>query len=81
MKICIVEWKDSRSFGGWRFRGDIINETPCSVVSIGVLIASRPAEIVLAAHSADKDVDGVMIIPRICVKRIRQLHIKGRGIE
>ena len=76
MKIYIVEWKDSASFSGWRDREEVKEKHVCPICSVGIILAERPAEIVLVSHLAGADVEGTMVIPKACITRIHQLKVR-----
>jgi len=73
-KLVAVEWVDSNVRTGWSSPDRAPSVTPC--VSVGWIVGKSKAAISVAPHmSVDEspEANGIMTIPRACVKRIREI--------
>ena len=76
MKIVLIEWEDSSSYGGWhRVMPELDSISNC--ISIGILCQDSPKYVVLSQSKSDSGNYGDTIsIPKSCIKRIRYLKVK-----
>ena len=76
LPLIIVEWDDVSSFGGWKTRGESLNEEkPFKARMVGWEIARNKNYITVAtAFADDDDCNGRRCIPRGCITSIRRLE-------
>ena len=71
MKIVEVHWVDSASVGGWT------NDPECTCIAcktVGYLIKKDRDEVVVAQCTSDEMLyDNKFVIPRGCIKSIREI--------
>lgn len=76
MKAVIVEWDDSSSYSPWHNDSDL--DIPAKCFSVGVICKDEDRYISVAqSKSSEGNYGDVITIPRGCIKRVRQLRIKG----
>lgn len=76
MKILLIEWVDSSVTGGWRNKREI-RAKPASCYSVGMaLIANEEVITLVLSGSGDDEYADTMTIPKVAIKRIRELKVK-----
>jgi hypothetical protein len=70
MKIVQVEWIDSKMYFEQVSEGGI--EAPCIVTSVGYLVKDDPDWIAIARESIDGEWRGVIAIPMVAIKWIKE---------
>lgn len=81
-RIVFIEWEDSRgSSGGWQWASGLIRNNYCRCHSIGFVVGETDESITLASNIADMkeddiQVNGIMVIPKCCIKTMRDIKVK-----
>lgn len=72
-----VEWEDSVAKGGWHDLNQLARASPVIIVSVGFELPSSTNYVLLAKSKCTGDeigdVGDVLKIPRVLVRRVRQL--------
>jgi len=78
MKLVLVEFYDSKfiAIGGWYCKEHIKSEKLSNAWGVGVILEETDREIKLLPLSCEGDWAQGICIPKVVVKRIRQLKIK-----
>jgi hypothetical protein len=76
MRIVLIEWEDSCSYGGWHLLSDETDNISCCI-TIGLLCKENDDSITIApSRSENIRYSEAITIPRSCVTRIRYLKVK-----
>ena len=74
MKIVEVTWVDSRmSEKSWHCEDEAKCWEVSNCRSVGFLLADDEEKIVLAMCWGDANVNGVLAIPKVCIKNVKEL--------
>ena len=76
MRLILVEWVDSATYGGWHHitKGDCIS----NCITIGILHNETDKQITIVQSKSDTGNYAESIsIPKVSIKRIRELRVHG----
>jgi hypothetical protein len=65
-RVAVVRWIDPHSVDEWTTIEEI-DQTPCVVESIGILLKENDSVIVLTLNKSDDTASCTMIIPKRCI--------------
>jgi hypothetical protein len=71
MKLVLIDWIDSCCYHGWQGKDGEHDVSSCQTA--GFLIEKNKVMVKVAHGWSGSDVDNVMCIPRVCVKKITYL--------
>lgn len=74
MKLVLVEWVDSGSNSDWQTKNDDMELAHCT--SVGILRKETPELIELCLCLSGDLKSSCMVMPQVCIKRIRKLGVK-----
>ena len=77
MRLALVEWGDTRFITcGWFSKDDAFNCDIARCVSIGCIKETSKGDYIMMPNVSDSDtVSECIVIPKGCIKRIRQLKV------
>ena len=74
MKLELIEWYDSHSPAAQAWiKTEDIDHDPLLCTSVGFVINENKHAVSLAAHTAEIEVSGVMVIPKAVIKKRKKL--------
>ena len=77
MKLVIIEWKDPIAFAfPWTDRCDLSDAKPADCIGVGILLKETEEDIVISLCLNSVNYSQAMVIPKVCIKRIRKLGVK-----
>ena len=76
MKLVLIEWEDSYSYGGWHARDSGL-DIVAACVSMGLLIDGNDNQVTIAQSMSKTsgNIGDTITIPKGCIKRMRTLKV------
>lgn len=78
--IEVVEWYDSESIDPWTNVDDLNSDGP-AIITIGFVVKENDRMLVVSPNwdSKNRNVSCVMMIPKCCIKKRREIKWDGQG--